>query len=243
MTEFYPYCGFIMGVADFGGIGTIEVQSSDESGQIQSLGTAADRTEFMRLRDKTMTSEAIAQWLLSGGRHAVRPEPGAIDLCPTAWPEKELVQFIETSRRWGQLQPAASGKEGMVAGTTQALAVRAGVEALRKGGTAMDAACVTALTQISLNAGATVSYAGIMSLVYYEAESGEVHALMAPFSIPLGEDSPQTIPKSGTPSGRRPRRLSAQRDEPRDRTGGGETDSGKQCDRQWPARGYGWLSA
>jgi gamma-glutamyltranspeptidase/glutathione hydrolase len=66
----------------------------------------------------------------------------------------------------------------------------------------MDAACVTALTQISLNVGATVSYAGIMALVYYEAESGEVHALMAPFAIPLGEDSPQTIPKPGTPGGR-----------------------------------------
>ena len=158
--------------------------------------------QFMRLRDKTLTSDAVAQRLLSNRGNSVPPGTEVIELCPTAWPKKEFAQLIERSRTWGQPQPAASGKAGMVAGTTQVLAVRTGVEALRKGGTAMDAACVTALTQISLNVGSTVSYAGIMSLVYYEAESGEVHALMAPFATPLGEDHPLTIPQSGTPSGR-----------------------------------------
>ncbi len=133
---------------------------------------------------------------------AAPQNPPSVDLSPASWPEGEWGRLLEQNRPWGRSKPVAHGKHGMVAGTTQVLAQRVGVEALHQGGTAMDAACATALTQIALAGGATVSYAGIMVVVYYEAASGEVHAMMAPFAVPLAEDDPLTIPGSGVPSGR-----------------------------------------
>lgn len=154
---------------------------------------------LLRLRDTTATSRELARRLLHAEHE---PLPGDLDLSPATWPEGELVRYLEWSRDWGEPGPPASGSAGMVVGTSQPLAVRAGLEALERGGTAMDAACVTALTQIALNVGATVSYAGIVAMVVYDADTGEVHALMAPFATPLGEEDPLTIPASGTPSGR-----------------------------------------
>lgn len=92
----------------------------------------------------------------------------------------------------------------MIVGTTGASAVRAGFEALKQGGSAVDAALTTALTQIALAGGGWVSYAGLFTMVVYEAESGKVHSLSAGFGIPRGEIDPATIPAqgSGTPSGR-----------------------------------------
>jgi len=129
-------------------------------------------------------------------------ESSKIDLSPEKWPKGDLEKAIIENRPWGKPKPEARGDRGMVGGTTQALAVRAGLEALRQGGTAMDAACVTSLTQITLAAGATISYAGIMSIVYYEAKTGKIQALMAPFAIPQSENDPYSIPRSGTASGR-----------------------------------------
>ena len=129
------------------------------------------RSNVLRIVLAVLFALPTAVWAQS----AATPSMGRpVDLSPAAWPEGEFARLIERNRSWGVSCPAASGDGDMVAGTTQALAVRAGVEALRQGGSAMDAACVTALAQIALNAGATVSYAGIMTLVYYEADSGEV---------------------------------------------------------------------
>ena len=95
----------------------------------------------------------------------------------------------------------ARGAPPMVVGTTGRLAVEAGYEALAQGGSAMDAALTTALTQVALSAGAWVSYAGLMTLVVYDAETGEVHSLNAGFAIPQGERDALSIPET-TPSGR-----------------------------------------
>jgi gamma-glutamyltranspeptidase/glutathione hydrolase len=73
------------------------------------------------------------------------------------------------------LSPAPAARHGMVTGTTGASAVEAGVEILKKGGSAADAAVATALTQICTAAGSWVSYAGIMPMVYYDAASGKTY--------------------------------------------------------------------
>ena len=94
------------------------------------------------------------------------------------------------------------GRHGMVVGTTGAPAVRAGLEALRQGGSAVDAALTTSLMQIALAAGSWVSYAGFMTLVHYDAATGRVEAMNAGFNTVKGETDPLTIPAMGTPSGR-----------------------------------------
>jgi gamma-glutamyltranspeptidase/glutathione hydrolase len=90
----------------------------------------------------------------------------------------------------------------MVVATSGSRAVRAAVDALEQGGSAADAAMITVLGQIALAAGAWVSYAGIMSMLYYEARTGRVHCLNAGFKTPRNEHDPLSIPRPGTPSGR-----------------------------------------
>ena len=96
----------------------------------------------------------------------------------------------------------AEGRNAVVVGTTGPLAVRAGVEALKKGGSAADAALTTALAQVVECGGSYVSHAGILSLVYYEAETGKVHYLNAGFNTPREEKDALSIPGGGKPSGR-----------------------------------------
>ena len=83
---------------------------------------------------------------------------------------------------------------GMVTGTTGAAAIEGGVEVLRTGGSAADAAMSTALTQICMAAGSWVSYAGLMTMVYYDAENDAVHNLNAAYNTVAAETDPLTIP-------------------------------------------------
>ena len=89
-----------------------------------------------------------------------------------------------------------------VVSTTGPVAIRAGVDAMRNGGTAADAVLTTALAQIVLAGGSWISFAGRMTMVYYEAQTGSVYSMNACYDAPLNEDDPLSIPRQGTPSGR-----------------------------------------
>ncbi len=125
----------------------------------------------------------------------------AVDLSPASWPEGDLEFYSELQRRAGHPKELAEGFDGMVVGTTGPLAVRAGLEALRQGGSAADAAIVTALSQVTLAAGSWVSYGGVFTMLYYDAGRRRVSYLNGEFTTVLGEDDPLSIPASG-PSGR-----------------------------------------
>ncbi len=125
-----------------------------------------------------------------------------IDLTPNVWPPGELEHYTELQNVNAREHPQAKGKEGLVVGTTGALALRAGLEALNQGGSAADAALTTALAQITLNAGATVTFAGKMTLVHYDAASGEVRYLNGAWDVPRGQASGADIPDCEIPSGR-----------------------------------------
>ena len=137
-----------------------------------------------------------------------RPTPDEVDLSPARWPAGDLAAAQAINKSFGGNNDLAVGSEAIITGTTGEPAVRAGLEALRQGGSAVDAALVTSLTQICLAAGAWVSYAGFMTLVYYDAESGEITNLNAAYNTVLGEDDPLSIPRGSasgaeaTPSGR-----------------------------------------
>ena len=124
------------------------------------------------------------------------------NLSPAYWPEGELEKYEELNKTFDRPAAYVAGQKGMIAGTTGALAVRAGLEALKQGGSAADAAMTTALTQICLAAGSWVSYAGIMTMVYYDAAEDKIHSLFAGYNTVQGEDDPLTIPKMGESGGR-----------------------------------------
>ena len=102
----------------------------------------------------------------------------------------------------------AEGAHGMVVGLTSRRAVHAGFEVLKQDGRAVDAAMATAMTQIVEAAGEYISFAGILTMTYYDAATGKVYFLNAGFNTPIEEKDPLSIPKmdpftgSGTPSGR-----------------------------------------
>jgi gamma-glutamyltranspeptidase / glutathione hydrolase len=102
----------------------------------------------------------------------------------------------------------AEGRDGLVVGLTGKRAVHSGLEILKQGGGAADAAMATAMTQVVEAAGSYVSFAGILSLVYYDATTQTFHYLNAGYNTPIEETDPLSIPKMdpltgvGTPSGR-----------------------------------------
>ncbi len=141
------------------------------------------------------TARAIALWPLA--LHlALAQNPS-----PASWPPAERDRYLALENDWGSPRPGASAEHGMVAGTSGPLAIHAGVQALKRGGNAADAALTTSLAQIALSAGGAISYAGILTAVYYDSASGKVHALNAAYNTVRNETSPRTIP-AAVPSGR-----------------------------------------
>ncbi|MEM1248542.1 MAG: gamma-glutamyltransferase [Acidobacteriota bacterium] len=134
-------------------------------------------------------------WIVASCFWACAPSAtqDAVSLDPERWRtdyDAYLAQQLEVRSSAG----VAQGSQGAVTVAYNALAARAGQEALLQGGNAIDAALTAALSQVALTAGAPISYFGILSLVYYDAQSGEVHTMNAEWNTVLGEDSPGTIP-------------------------------------------------
>jgi gamma-glutamyltranspeptidase / glutathione hydrolase len=117
-----------------------------------------------------------------------------VDLTSDSWGAGERERYLAEQTQVRTTAGAASGKNGAVTVAYSAYAARAGLEALKQGGTAIDAALTTALTQVALKAGAPISYFGIMSLVYLDAKTGRIHTMNAEWNTIKGETDPMGIP-------------------------------------------------
>jgi gamma-glutamyltranspeptidase/glutathione hydrolase len=117
------------------------------------------------------------------------------DLSPGKWKAEEKARAEQAEQMpWPLQARVVEGQQGLVAGTMSPIAVHAGVEALRAGDTAADAAATVALTQVTTALGSYVSYAGIMELVYYDAKSGKVTTMDAGWNSYVGETDAKSIP-------------------------------------------------
>jgi gamma-glutamyltranspeptidase / glutathione hydrolase len=123
-------------------------------------------------------------------------------MSPEAWPPGELEKYWRLQHDNQRPHPAVESDKGMVAVTNNAFSARVGLEALQQGGSAVDAALATSLAQIALDGGSSISYAGILTMVYYDVASKKVYSLNAGFNTVLEEKDPLTIPEGGKPSGR-----------------------------------------
>lgn len=117
------------------------------------------------------------------------------DLSPAKWKpaDRNRVEQLEMSPFPPQAR-AIEGQSVLISDTGSPIAVQAGLEALKQGGTASDAAATVALTQITTVLGSYVSFAGIAELVYYEAKTGKVYSMNAGWNSYRGETDPKTIP-------------------------------------------------
>lgn len=120
----------------------------------------------------------------------------AVDLSPATWPVKARKQAERVeAQRWAPLKMrTVESSNGIVSAVVSPVAVLAGEEALRRGGNAADAAATVALTQITRQLGSVVSYAGIMTMLYYDAKTGQVTSLNAGYNTYRDETDPKTIP-------------------------------------------------
>src|SRR5262249_4689039 len=144
----------------------------------------------------------LLQGAPAGNTFAQLRQSGEIKMSPEAWPQGELEKYWQLQKDYNQQQQAVEGGQGVVAVTSDAFAARIGLEALQQGGSAADAALATALAQVALKGGSTISYAGILMMVYYDAASKKVYSLNAGYNTVQEEKEPLTIPRMGTPSGR-----------------------------------------
>ncbi len=113
------------------------------------------------------------------------------EFSPAKWPKEVRDRYVALQTGTGfdwqkrkriEPQRSAEGSQMMIASTNEPLAVRIGFEVLKQGGTAADAVVATEMAQIALTAGASISYAGMMTAVYYDAGSGKVSAMNASFN-------------------------------------------------------------
>ncbi len=134
---------------------------------------------------------ASAISVVSAGAQA----PSSItDISPSVWPKGEYERFIAAQNVDRTTASVATGRNGAVTVAYNGIAARAGLEALARGGNAIDAAMTAAVTQVAVTAGAPISYFGIMSLVYYDTASGKVYTMNAEWNTVRGETSAATIP-------------------------------------------------
>ena len=122
----------------------------------------------------------------------------AADLSPANWaPDARQRAEQQEAKSWTPSNAQTlRGTNGMISATVSPTAVEAGLEALRHGGNAADAAATVALTQVTTQLGSVVSYAGILTVLYYDATTGKISSLDAGYNSYRGEADPQSIPVS-----------------------------------------------
>jgi gamma-glutamyltranspeptidase/glutathione hydrolase len=103
----------------------------------------------------------------------------------------------ETAKKLTDIPVIPIFTNGILAATTGGEAIQAGLDILKEGGSAADAAMATALCHVTHAGGSYVSFAGLMVMLYYDAAGDQVHFLDAQFQLPLGETDPSSIPKTG----------------------------------------------
>ena len=137
----------------------------------------------------------VISWFALVAALATTLPANAADLSPDHWRAAERARIEREEQVFSPpYSGVVQGREMIVAATLSPVAVHAGVEALKQGGTAADAAAVVAVTQITLELGSMISYAGVSQLTYYDARTHRSYSLDAGWASYLAETDPRSIP-------------------------------------------------
>lgn len=137
----------------------------------------------------------VISWFAFVAALAMTFPANAADLSPDYWPAAERAKIEREEQVFSPpYSGVVQGREMIVAATLSPIAVHAGVEALKQGGTAADAAAVVAVTQVTLELGSMISYAGVSQLTYYDARTRRTYSLDAGWASYLAETAPRSIP-------------------------------------------------
>lgn len=125
------------------------------------------------------------------GQHVISDE-----LSPANWAMETRARVeVQEATAWAPSETRpVSGKNGIISAIASPIAVQAGMTALRLGGTAADAAATVALTQITTQLGSVASFAGILSMIYYDAKTRKIFSMDAGYNSYLSETDPLSIP-------------------------------------------------
>jgi gamma-glutamyltranspeptidase/glutathione hydrolase len=143
----------------------------------------------MSLSGKSILSRGIIVLASASLSHAA-------DLSPASWPktERERVEKLESQTWSPPVAQSVEGSGGIVSATVSPIATYAGIQTLKRGGNAADAAATTALTQVTTQLGSVVSYAGVFTMLYYDAKTHKVYSMDAGYNSYLQEADPRSIP-------------------------------------------------
>lgn len=108
--------------------------------------------------------------------------PGS--LYPQNWKQHKLSDYEKLDADLDCHRHLVAGGKVISAGLLSARAVAASQEVLKQGGSAADAVLAGMMTEITISAGRFVSFAGIMSVLYYNAQTGKVENLSAGYGMP-----------------------------------------------------------
>src|ERR1035438_1153952 len=144
-----------------------------------------------------MRMSFVLKSLVPAGIIALATISYAADLSPANWlkAERERLEKFEAETWWSPLEAKTFESDGgIISATVSPIAVYAGIQALKTGGNAADAAATTALTQITMQLGSVVSYAGIFTMLYYDAKEHKVYSMDAGYNSYLQETDPKGVP-------------------------------------------------
>jgi len=91
-----------------------------------------------------------------------------VDISPENWKSGDLEKMNVLYQQIVTREHYVEGKNGVIVGLGSPQSQRAGLEALLQGGSAADAVLTASLTAITLEAGSYYSYAGFMTMMYYD---------------------------------------------------------------------------
>jgi gamma-glutamyltranspeptidase/glutathione hydrolase len=154
---------------------------------IVSTPERSPRQLFPETQTQFFLKGSPARWVFH------RDQEGRVDYAISRWKKN----FEEKAQKRALLPGNPEGTNGLIAATTGGKATEAGLEVLKEGGTAADAAIATALCEVVHAGGSYVSFAGPMMMVYYDAASGKVVYLDAEYATPLEERNSKSIPGKG----------------------------------------------